>query len=333
MPFRSPRARVRALLLTAVAAVAVAGYVVLDDAPRRESPPTGPSIVPVGDLQPEPEPASKPGEPEATLRDETPDEVPADVLDAGRRATDRIGEQLEPRPTGGAQNYSCREDFSGHVYSSYSIKPTELVLHYTVSPNRQGWGDVLGIQAYFERTRVASADRIIDFEGHCLQMVPITTGKAWTQGAANNATCASYEIIATGRETRAEWLASPLFRKRILASIAADDMRRCGIPFRRVDPVGCTFPAGWTDHNALECGNDHTDVTPNFPYDVFAAQLADGPDAPNRKLRRWERSHRIAHAKQRRGCTQHPDPPACRAHYRARSERLHRLIAREKARR
>jgi hypothetical protein len=53
-------------------------------------------------------------------------------------------------------------------------------------------------------------------------------------------------------------------------------MARNGIPIRRVDPIGCNFIPGYTDHNALECGNDHTDVLPNFPWDVLGKQLVDG---------------------------------------------------------
>ena len=267
--------RLRALA-AALAAATILGGCGPDRADeRRPAPrPAAPAHVPLGagDLMPEAD-----ARPEA-LKDERPDEVPRAELERGLDATDRMGERLEPQPVGGAQNYSCRQDFSGRVWSSYSRKPTELVLHYTVSPNRPGWGDVLGIHSYFKRTRVASSDRIVDFEAHCLQMVPIRECKAWTQGGANGATCASYEIIATGRESRAAWLASPLIKRGILASIVRDDARRCGIPLRRVDPRGCVFPPGVTDHNALECGNDHTDVAPAFPWDVFMRQLR-GPAA------------------------------------------------------
>lgn len=279
----------------------------------RQAPP-----APAGDLEAAADAATATGQSpaDAPLRDDTPEEIPADTLTNGLEQTDELGERLSPRPVAGAQNYSCRQDFSGRVYSSYSIKPTLGVLHYTVSSNVRGWNDVLGIQGYFKRTRVASADRIVDFEGHCLQMVPITTGKAWTQGGANNATCFSYEIIATGRETRRQWLESPLIRRGILAAMTRDDAARCGIPLRRVDPVGCTFPPGITDHLRLECGNDHTDVAPAFPWDVFLRQLQDGPDpAPAnvrtwcRKLHWWRRAGRpggraLANARERKALIQ-----------------------------
>jgi N-acetyl-anhydromuramyl-L-alanine amidase AmpD len=251
------------------------------------------SKAPVGDLQIEPEPVSKPGVAETTLRDETPDEVPAEVLESGQDDTSILAEKLNPDPVGGAQTVTCRKDFSGTVYSSRNgQKPTEFILHYTVSPNRPGWGDVLGIRDYFKRTRIASSHYIVDFEGHCLQMVP-TTHKSWTQGAANP-WAISVEIIATGRETKAEWLRSPLFKRRVLAGLARDNMKRHGIPLKRVNPTGCVFVAGWTDHNALECGNDHTDVTPGFPYVEFSKQLREGGEK-ERKRRTWARRHKALH--------------------------------------
>ena len=303
----------RARTLLGVLLIAIATAIALNDSSSHDAPaPAATTTVtapaPVGDLQPEPEPAHLVGEPEASLRDEHPDEIPARVLEQGRRVNQTVSEaRLGPAlPVGGAQNYSCRQDFSGHVYSERNgQKPTEFVLHYTVSANRPGWSDVLAIQAYFKRTRIASAHYIVDFEGHCLQMVPLPK-KSWTQGAANP-TSISVEVIATGRETTAQWLAAPLFTKRILASIARDAMRGHGIPLRWVDPVGCVFGPGWTDHNALECGNDHHDMTPNFPYKQFAAQLVDGPRIDKHARRRcnalnWQRAqaHKDGYWKPRR---------------------------------
>lgn len=236
---------------------------------------------PAGDLQ-----APKPdaGEPvteapkDSELRDETPPEVDPQTLKDGADKTNKLAEPLpdKPQPVGGAQGFSCRRDFSGQVYSSRNgVKPTEWINHYTVSSNVTGWGDVLAIQAFFKRTREASVHFILDFEGHCLQMVPLSE-KAWTEGAANPWGL-SVEIIATGGESRSQWLNAPIFKRHILAALARDTMKRYGLPHKRVNPVGCVFPPGWTDHNALECGNAHTDVMPNFPYDVFQRQLDEGP--------------------------------------------------------
>lgn len=186
--------------------------------------------------------------------------------------TNRIAGRLGPvRQSAAAFGPTCREDYSGQVWSSRGVRPTEFVLHYTVSANRPGWSDVLAIENYFSSTRVASSHFIVDFEGHCLKMVPLSR-KAWTQGNANP-WATSVEIIATGRETNAQWRASPLIRNGVLAKLVRRVMDYQRLPLRRVDPVGCVFPAGWTDHNHLECGNHHTDVAPAFPFQVFARQL------------------------------------------------------------
>lgn len=239
--------------------------------------------APAGDLQAAAPPASDPATikpSESDLRDETPPEIPPATLQAGKEKTDQLAEDADvsdtAKPVGGAQNYSVTKDFSGHVYSDFSpsVTPTEFCLHYTVSPNIVGWGDVRGIQGFFKRTMAASSTYIGDFEGHFLQMVPLTH-KAWTQGAFNPFCRASIEMIATGRETRQQWLESTLIKGRKLASLMHDVMKAYHLPLKFVDPVGCAAPPGYTDHNHIECGNSHTDVAPNFPFDVLRKQLAE----------------------------------------------------------
>lgn len=297
----------RLVLLCAIIVVSAAGGTVVfddDDGPL----PAPVQAPPVGDLQavdPEGEGRATIDPADSDLRDETPEEVPADVL---RAAKDRVEglPPLEPKPVGGAQNYRIRRDFSGRVWDSRDGLPArEACLHYTVSGNVTGWGDVYAVRDYFKRTRVGSATFIVDFEGHILQMVPRDQAP-WTQGWFNNV-CVSWEIIATGSETRAQWLQSALIGGGVLASHVRDELRRIGAPLRWVDPVGCDAPAGWTDHNAFECGNDHHDVMPNFPYDVFAGQLLEGPCPAVCKQRkvveRRDRRHRETHAGLRaRGC-------------------------------
>lgn len=300
----------RAILLALVAMIAAAVIVHLathDDARPALSVtatvPATPAQVTVptpaaGDLAPSGEEPPNGGDPaQSELRDETPPGVKASTLHAADDAEVKIADKAtlpavdEPLPVGGAENYTCRRDFSGHVYSARAAgaRVMSFKLHYTVSPNVKGWGDVRSVQSYFIRSRVGSAHLIVDFEGHCLQMVPWSM-KAWTEGAFNS-TSDSVEIVATGAETRAQWLASPLFKRGILAAIVRDRLRARGLPLRFVDPRGCVDRLGYTDHFALECGNDHHDVRPNcatasgslpkgcsgFPFDVFQAQLSDGP--------------------------------------------------------
>jgi hypothetical protein len=289
------RGRSRALI-AAIAALLVAiggvlgAFVAPSDAPPPPPPPAATATAtptssatpaPAGDLQAEP---AAPGQPateapaESDLRDETPPGVPKSELKQGEKAAKDAAKDLpaKERPVGGAQNYSCPDDHKGEVWSSRNgAKVMQFVLHYTVSANVPGRADVLGIRDYFARTRVGSAHLILDFEGNCIQTVPWDQ-KAWTEGFFNSVSD-SVEIIATGRETRAQWLAAPIIRDRILASIVRDRLRARGLPRRRVDPVGCVAQLGVTDHNALECGNSHTDVAPNFPWDVFMQQLAEEP--------------------------------------------------------
>jgi hypothetical protein len=319
--------------------------------------------APAGDLagaKPDPGEATAMLPSQSDLRDETPPGVPNAQLKTGEQKTDKLGSSLptEPQAVGGAENYSVKQDFAGHVYSDFiaGVTPTEACIHYTVSPNLVGWGDVLGTQAYFIHTRVGSSTFIADFEGHVLQMVPLSK-KAWTQGSFNPKCRFSIEIIATGKETRAQWLASPLFRRRILASLMRDNMRKYGIPLKFVDPQGCTAPPGWTDHDHIECGNEHTDVAPScaqhdfttgaarvpfpagcsgFPRDVLQRQLTE-QDRDVAALLKARRSHRIVHAKlgaavacdraHRKGC-----PSASqRKAWRAQNAQLHRKWGRQLA--
>lgn len=263
-----------------------------------------------------------------------------------KRLLERVEREVDaqpdprPRPTGGAQNYSFRTAYSGTPRGTGGQR-LQVVIHCTVSSNREGWGDVYGVKGYLDRVGL-SATWIADFEAHFLKTM--TGGHyAFTQGPGFNRYSLSLEIVSSCAETREQWLRSPLIRSGALASWLADRCREIGVPCRRVDPAGCTPQRGYTDHAALECGNDHTDISSRcrnggnpprdfgappcaFPWDVLARQVADGPDAPNRKLKKWERSHRIAHAKLRSSSCAAP----CRARYRERSRKLHRLIARER---
>jgi hypothetical protein len=273
--------RIRTIIIAVVTLVVglLGGSIIWDE--DESSPPPDVTVtqpIVAGDLaatDPEDENRVTIAPADSDLRDETPEGVPTDTLRAGKDRVEGL-EPLQPKPVGGAQNYEIRQDFSGAVWSSRNgAVPREACLHYTVSGNVTGWGDVYAIRDYFKRTRVGSATFIVDFEGHILQQVP-RDQKPWTQGFFNP-WCISWEIIATGSETKEQWLASPLIRNRILSSHVRDELRRMGAPLKFVDPVGCNVPAGWTDHNAFECGNDHHDVTPNFPYAVFQRQLLEGP--------------------------------------------------------
>lgn len=199
-------------------------------------------------------------------RDETPPGAPAD---AAEQVIDAPVQTGTPRPPAGAQNYSCRVQLVRN-YSDRApgAKVSQFVLHYTVSRP----GSLNAIWGLFNTPSFgASSTLLLEPTGRCLRIVPWDK-KAWTQGAFNSVS-ESVEIMAMGTESRAWWLAQPIIRRGILASIVADRLRARGLPPKFVDPVGCTPRAGWTDHFHLECGNNHHDVKPNFPYDVLAAQI------------------------------------------------------------
>lgn len=317
----------KVLRLIVVIATAILGTLTIEDGSIPESSPDTHTTTVVA--TPTPTPAAPAGElatrdPEQ-LRDETPADVPATTLQKAEGVeqdrSDALPSPADPLPVGGAQNYSCRTDYARRGFGARrpGAKVMSVKLHFTVSPNLPGWADVDGVGDYLERVGL-SAHRIVDFEGHCETKVR-RADNAYTQGAFNS-TSYSYEIIATGRETRAQWLASPLIRKGILAAMVRDDLRRFGLPARRVDPVGCVDQLGVTDHLRLECGNDHVDVGPAFPWTTFLRQLSQGPD-PALRARRL--LHKETHARIASLChaTAAKHPAACRT-LRARNLELHR---------
>lgn len=142
--------------------------------------------------------------------------------------------------------------------SRNGARPALWVMHYTVSPNRAGWGDVNAIVAYFNNPAAqASSNYVIDNEGHCKLIVP-ESQKAWTQ-AYFNPWSTSAEVINSGHE--------PTYAKkaglRKIGRVVSDSAKRLGIKLRRAITRGCTIVrAGITDHDRLGCGNFHTDIEP-----------------------------------------------------------------------
>jgi peptidoglycan hydrolase-like protein with peptidoglycan-binding domain len=200
-------------------------------------------------------------------RDEAPPGAPLDALEQVLDSPETgVG---KPKPAVGAQNYSCPqrfvENFSDRAGGS---KVLSFKMHVAVA--RAGALPV--IRRLFDTPSFGASSHLgLDQDGTCEQWVPFSK-KAWTQGAFNS-TSESIEIMAIGNETRAQWLAMPIIRNGILASIVADRLRARGLPPRLVDPVGCTDRAGYTDHARLECGNTHVDVGRGFPWTLFGEQL------------------------------------------------------------
>jgi hypothetical protein len=191
-----------------------------------------------------------------------------------------VGAGLLPRiASAGPSQAGCTTKLISHNFSTRSSSPSMFVLHYTVSRNRDGLSDVDGIRNFFDNPAAeVSSHYVIDWEGNCYLIVPESM-KAWTQGAFNS-DAISIEFIAFGDEPQADWASKGDAGLRRGARVVADSIRRNGIPFRYVDPSGCTAKPGITDHNKLECGNDHTDVEPNFPWKKFKRYVAAAMEPP-----------------------------------------------------
>lgn len=200
---------------------------------------------------------------------------------AAAKQTTTGRDSIPARAARATQQRGCRTSPVGNYSSRAGARPALLVVHYTVSSNRAGWGDVDAIVRYFGTpSSQASSHWVIDFEGNCAYIVS-EQSKAWTQGWFNPWSL-SVEFIATGKET--VW-PEPALRKGAL--VFADAAKRWGIPIRPALVDGCkVVSSGITDHEALGCGNSHTDVKPYFPMAKFIRYVkeAAGPAAPRPPL-------------------------------------------------
>lgn len=171
-------------------------------------------------------------------------------------------------------------------YSSRpGVRPRWFVLHYTVSRNVAGWGDVNAIIGLFSNpSRQASSNFVLDAEGHCAYIVPIEA-KAWTQ-AGGNPWSISVEVIAYGNE--ANYLGPAGYRQ--LKSIVDQVHRRTGIPLRGGSVAGGCVPGrpGLVQHKDFGlCGGGHVDITPFSSSAVIRA--VTGPVVPPNPLTKAER--------------------------------------------
>jgi N-acetyl-anhydromuramyl-L-alanine amidase AmpD len=181
--------------------------------------------------------------------DETPPGVSPDAIATGRKfEAHQAATQLStPAQPVGAQNYSCRAHPVANQ-SGLNGKRVGVALHFTVG------GTIESVWQLFNRPSFgASSNYGISLTGRCEQWVP-DSRKAWAQLTANSAYI-SIEIT-TNDLSRA--------------------LRAIGAPAKLVDPTGCNWLAGVTDHNRLECGNSHWDVGEHFPWDVFMRQVRAG---------------------------------------------------------
>jgi hypothetical protein len=212
---------------------------------------------------------------EHNLHSENPAGVSAKQLDAIRDQQDALAatDQLPIIAPDAAPSFpGCVTRLIDNNYSSRrGVKPRVIIDHYTVSANRPGWGDVYSIADFFNRPATqASSHFIIDGEGHCLYIVPVTQ-KAWTEAAANPVSV-GIEVINTGRE--AAYLAPA--GKAKLAQVHVTLGKLLGLPMQRAILRNCVVARpGITDHNSLgPCGGGHHDITPFNVDEQIAAAVA-----------------------------------------------------------
>lgn len=199
-------------------------------------------------------------------RDETPPGISRDEADDALVNPPGL---RKPQPfRGGAQTVRCdSHPVRNWSYRASGVRVSQFVLHFTVSPP----GSINGIRAMFDNPSSGASSHIgLELDGECQQWVD-WAHKAWTAGAFNSAS--DQVEIVTNNLTRNEWLAAPILRDAILARIIVERLKARGLPPTLVDPEGCTPRAGVTDHNRLECGNNHWDVGPGFPWDKLMAQV------------------------------------------------------------
>lgn len=236
-------------------------------------------------------------------KDETPAGAPLEELKQAQDQRDKIRATQPALPTAGASAGfpGCVTRFVGNQSSRNGVRPQQIWNHYTVSPNRPGWGDVWGIVAYFDRRSVgASSHFVIDAEGHCAYIVPIEA-KSWTQAAANPIAI-SIEIINSGSEPR---LMGPAGYAK-LAQVHREIGRRTGIPMRRGIVRGCSSArSGIVQHlDGGTCAGGHHDITPYSIAEVvkLAASSSSGPVSYRRGQTKPERlitDRRCYHFKKR----------------------------------
>jgi hypothetical protein len=211
----------------------------------------------------------------ADARDETPVGVSPQALEAGRQAQERLAEtdQLPlVTPDAAPQQRGCTTALVKNYSTRRGVRPRLFVLHYTVSPNRPGVGDVNAVVNLFNTPSfAASSNYVLDREAHCKYIVR-ESDKAWTQAAANSFAI-SVEIINSGHE--GTLISGAGLRK--LGVIVSDATRRWKIPLRRGAVSGCvpTRPGIVTHQMLGACGGGHVDVSPyNALGTVINAALA-----------------------------------------------------------
>jgi hypothetical protein len=230
-------------------------------------------------------------------RSEQPPGVTPEQLDAGREQQEELAQRDDlpnVTPDAAPSQAGCSTSLVRNYSSRRGVKPRLFVVHYTVSANRAGTGDVDAIVGLFNTPSfAASSHYVIDREGNCRYIVR-ESDKAWTQAAANPFAI-SVEVINSGREGT---LISGAGKAK-LARVIADSTKRWSIPLQTGAVSGCTATrAGIIDHASLgPCGGGHVDVNPyrgELPGIITAAKALRGSASSGPNLGVLTQSERTA---------------------------------------
>lgn len=212
-------------------------------------------------------------------RDETPEGMSNAQVERSIEKQDEAAQSDQlplVSPLAAPQQRGCVSNFVVNFSSRRGVAPRWIVIHYTVSHNLAGWGDVNAIVALFNRPAFqASSSYVYDYEGNCAYIVR-ESDKPWTQAAANPWSI-SFEVVAFGNEGRFV-TGQPLAK---LGGIIRDIAVRWKIPLRHGGTSSSCTPtaAGVMQHADFGvCGGGHHDIQ---PYDlapiIAAAQKAENP--------------------------------------------------------
>lgn len=172
----------------------------------------------------------------------------------------------------------CRSQFVRNQSSRNGAKVALGVIHWTGSSILTGWADVDAITRWFDTSAAqASSNFIVDDEGHCAYVVPMTA-KAWTQAAANPWSV-SVEYINPG--------VLPVFRGTPGRARTVALMRLWhkdfGIPYRvgAVNSSCVPTRAGFLAHRDLDgCGGGHPDIGVPSAVPSLITTAAKTPTTP-----------------------------------------------------
>lgn len=214
----------------------------------------------------------------ADVHEDMADEKPPGVTVGTSQALQQQAAQIPtatPIPPAGAQIYSCKRNFKvNRAPRRPGAKVTLFNVHWGVVPGNDRGLAIMG-RLFNNPNFKANSTFGLSPTGKCEQWAAFSDAP-WTQLTFNQIS-ESVEIAAMGNEPRSWWMKQPIIKDGILAALIIDRLRARGLPLRWVDPVDCGPKSGWTDHEHLECGNNHCDVTcGNFPRKFVAAQVAAG---------------------------------------------------------